>query len=204
MLTTKAVLDRVFTRIKDNSGALRAKMLGWLDSAMRSAWVERRWVFLDTSATLTLTSSVITLPANFGDETFINVNGQYALTTADHLSPTEAMKADSRGGEVYGYTKTGTAITLHPATTGSVVLYYTAKVPDAGYSDDTTETIFPMEFLPLFERSLLAAFYEYDVDADRLPVGIQLDAEQLKKLKKLDNSRRPLPQLNSGGMVREK
>lgn len=204
MLTTKSVLDRVFTRIKDNSGTLRAKMLGWLDSAMRDAWIERRWVFLEKSVTLTITSSAITLPADFGDETFMNVNGLYALTVGDHLSPTEAMKADFRGGEVYGYTKTSTTLTFHPATTGSVVLHYMAKMPDAGYEDGITDTIFPMEFLPLFERSLLTAFYEYDVNADLLPNGVRLDEVQLRKVKKADNLRRPLPPLNPQGMVRER
>jgi len=204
MLTTQAVLDRVFTRIKDNSSTLRVKMLGWLDSAMRDAWSERAWIFLDKSVTLTLSGGSITLPADFGDETFLNVGDQYALTTGDKLTPTEALKADVRGGDVWGYTISSTAITLHPATTGTVTLYYTAKMPDAGYADDTTETIFPMEFLPLFERSLLAAFYEYDVDADRMPLGIQLDTEHLRKLKKLDNGRKPLPQLNNRGLVREK
>jgi hypothetical protein len=204
MLTTTAVLDRAFTRIKDNSSALRVKMLGWLDSAMRDAWGERTWIFLEKSVVLTLVNGAITLPADFGDETFLNVGGLYALTTADKLTPTEALKADVRGGDVWGYTLSSTAITLHPATTGTVTLYYVAKMPDAGYADDSTETIFPMEFLPLFERSMLAAFYEYDVDADRLPTGVQLDAEHLRKLKKLDNSRKPLPQLNTYGLVREK
>jgi len=204
MLTTQAVLDRVFTRIKDNSSTLRVKMLGWLDSAMRDAWSERAWIFLDKSVTLTLSGGSITLPADFGDETFLNVGDQYALTTGDKLTPTEALKADVRGGDVWGYTISSTAITLHPATTGTVTLYYTAKMPDAGYADDTTETIFPMEFLPLFERSLLAAFYEYDVDADRMPLGIELDTEHLRKLKKLDNGRKPLPLLNNRGLVREK
>jgi len=204
MLTTKAVLDRVFTRIKDNSSTLRVKMLGWLDSAMRDAWSERAWIFLEKSVSLTLVNGAITLPADFGDETFLNVDGRYTFTTGDKLTPTEALKADVRGGDVWGYTLSDTAITLHPATDGTVTLYYVAKMPDAGYADDTTETIFPMEFLPLFERSLLVAFYEYDVDADRLPTGIQLDAEHLRKLKKLDNSRKPLPQINNRGLVREK
>lgn len=204
MLTTKAVLDRVFSRIKDNSSTLRVKMLGWLDSAMRDVCSERAWIFLDKSVTLTLSDGSATLPADFGDETFISVGGQYAFTTSDKLTPTAALRAGLLGGGVLGYTLTSTTLTLHPATTGDIVLSYVAKMPDAGYEDGTVDTIFPMEFLPLFERALLAAFYEYDVDADRLQLGIQLDAEHLRRLKKLDNGRKPLPPLSSQGLARDK
>lgn len=203
MLTTKSVLDRVFTRIKDNSGTLRVKMLGWLNSAMQDAWAERSWLFLEKKVDIAIVSNAITLPADFGDEVFISIGGIYIFTVADRLSPSEAAYADERGGDPYGYTKDSDTLVFHPSADGTATLTYTAQVPDAGYVDDTTETIFPLEFLPLFERVLLSAFYEYDVDADRLPVGLKMDADQLRRLKKLDNRRKPLPQLNRFGMVRE-
>jgi hypothetical protein len=201
-MNTKTVLDRVFTRIKDNSSTLRVKMLGWLNSVMQDVVNERAWLFLDKSVTLPITAGAIVLPADFGRETFIR-SGDYLFTIGDRLAPQEAALADSYGGDPHGYTVEGATITFHPATTGTASLSYTAAFPALGYFDSTDETLFPDEFLPLFAQYLLTCFYEYDVDADRLPVGLQVNAEQLRRMKKLDNQRKPLPQLNAKGLVRE-
>lgn len=200
-MNTKTVLDRVFTRIKDNSPTLRVKMLGWLNSAMQDVVNERAWLFLDKTVSLPITASAITLPADFGRETFISV-GYYLFTIGDRLTPEAAALADSYGGDPAGYTLDATVLTFHPSITGTANLTYTAAFPAAGYADDMTGTLFPDEFLPLFSQYLLTCFYEYDVDADRLPLGLQVNAEQLRRMKKLDNQRKPLPQLNAKGLVR--
>lgn len=201
-LTTKAVLDRVFNRVKDNSPSLRVKMTDWLNSAMQDAWAERSWLFLEKKVDLLITAGSITLPADFGDEIFIRIGNSFIFTTGDNLTPSDAVRWDVAGGDPQGYTTDDTALTFHPAVSGTATLTYTAKVPDVGYTDGTDATIFPREFLPLFERALLEAFYEYDVDTDRLPNGIRLNAEEMRRMKKLDNSRRPLPQLSTRGYVR--
>ena len=201
-MNTKTVLDRVFTRIKDNSATLRVKMLGWLNSAMQDVVNERAWLFLDKTVTLSITAGTITLPADFGRETFIRV-GDYLFTIGDRLTPQDAAIADGHGGDPHGYTLDATTLTFHNTLTGTAKLTYTATFPALGYDDGITDTLFPAEFLPLFERYLLTCFYEYDVDADRLPVGLQVNAEQLRRMKKLDNQRKPLPQLNRKGLVRE-
>lgn len=212
-MNTKTVLDRAFTRIKDNSATLRVKMLGWLNSAMQDVVNERIWLFLDKTVSLPITAGTITLPADFGREIFIKA-GYYLYTVGDRQTPQNAAIADIVGGSLhygyvsgsnYGYTLDASTLTFHPSIpldTTTAALTYTAAFPVAGYTDGE-DTLFPSEFLPLFERYLLTCFYEYDVDADRLPVGIQVNADLLRKMKKLDNQRKPLPQLNRKGMVRE-
>ena len=201
-LTTKAVLDRVFNRVKDNSPSLRVKMTDWLNSAMQSAWAERSWLFLEKKVDIAIVAGSITLPADFGDEIFIRIGNSFIFTTGDNLTPADAVRWDVAGGDPQGYTTDDTLLTFHPAVSGTATLTYTAKVPDVGYTDGTDDTIFPREFLPLFERALLEAFYEYDVDTDRLPNGIRLNTEEMRRMKKLDNGRRPLPQLSTRGYVR--
>ena len=200
-LTTKSVLDRVFSRIKDNSSTLRVRMLGWLNSTMQDAVSKREWTFLEKTVSLTITDNAITLPVDFDRELFIR-NGQYIFTVGDRLTAYMAAEADIAGGEPYGYTLDATSLTFHPSASGTAELTYQAVFPAAGYEDGTIPTIFPINWLPVFERCMITAFYEYDVDADRLPLSLQLDAEQIRAMKKLDNQRKAIPQLSPKGYVR--
>lgn len=201
-LTTKSVLDTFFSRVKDNSSTLRGKAVYWLRSAMRDVLNERAWVFLEkTTLALTITDGAITLPTDFGKEVFIRTSN-YLFTTKDRLTHEEAALADECGGDPVGYTLSASTITFHPAVTGTADLVYNATLPAAGYEDGTDPTIFPDEFEPLFERYLTTCFYEYDVDTDKMPLGVQLDAKMLRTLKKADNQRRAVPSLSAKGMVR--
>ncbi len=200
-LSTKSVLDRVFNRIKDNSPALRVKMLDWLNSGMQDVRNERSWLFLERKVDLPITGGAITLPTDFGDVVFIRVDN-FIFTTGDNLTPSEAARWDVAGGDPQGYTVDAIYLTFHAAVSGTASLTYAAQIPENGYLDSTDATFFPTEFLPLFERALLSAFFEYDVDTDRRPVSIKLDQQQLYRLKKLDNSRKPKPQLHPRGYVR--
>lgn len=202
MLTTKQILDSFFTTVKDNGSTLRARAIEWLHVLMMSAADERDWLFLKkTSAALTITANAVTLPADFSIEVCIAL-GTVLLTPKNKLTDEQAFAADNGEGGA-GYTIEGSALKLHGETTETTaVVTYIAHVPDAGYGDSTTATIFPAEFLPLFVRSLKTAFLEYDVDLDRLPVSLQLDAAELRRMKRLDNRRRPQIQPNSHGYVR--
>ena len=202
MLTTKQVLDTALSRSKDTSATLRAKMLIWLNSAMQDVVNDRNWTFLEKTVPLPIVGGQLPLPADFGGEIFIKT-GIYIFTVADRLTLSDAARWDAAGGDPHGYTiENDTTLTFHPTASGTATLTYTAQVPAAGYTDGATPTIFPQDFVPYFERELTAAFYEYDVDADRLPVGIQLSSDKYRTLKKLDNSRRPLPSLHPRGYVR--
>lgn len=201
-LTTKSVLDTFFSRVKDNSSTLRGKAVYWLCSAMQDVLSERAWVFLEkTTQALPITDGAVTLPTDFGKEVFIRT-GNYLFTTKDRLTHEEAALADDCGGDPVGYTLSDDAITFHPAVTGTADLTYNATLPVGGYEDGTTPTIFPETFSPLFERYLTTCFYEYDVDTDKMPLGVPLDAKMLRTLKKADNQRRAVPALNPKGMVR--
>lgn len=200
-LTTKSVLDRVFSRIKDNSPTMRVRMLGWLNSTMQDAVSKRQWTFLEKTASFAITDNAVTLPVDFDRELFIR-NGSYVFTVGDRLTPFMAAESDIAGGDPYGYTLDATTLTFHPSASGTADLTYLAVFPSAGYEDDATPTVFPQYWLPVFERAMLTAFYEYDVDADRLPVSLQLDAEQIRTMKKSDNQRKAIPQLSPKGYVR--
>lgn len=202
-LTTKQVLDKFFSRVRDNSAALRVKSLGWLNSLMTDVVNERPWLFLDKSASLAITANQITLPVDFGLESSIQI-GTYFLTSNDRFTPEDAFTVDqAAGGVVTGYTIEADTITFHPSATGTAVLHYTAQMPATDYTDGTDATLFPVEFIPLFERSLLTAFYEYDVDSERLPIGLAVDRAQMKRMKSLDNSRKALPKVNRNGYIRD-
>lgn len=202
-LTTKQVLDKFFNRTRDNSSTLRVKALGWLNSLMTDVVNERPWLFLNKYVTLTIAANKITLPADFGLESTIAVSG-VLLTDIDKLTEEEAFISDQGGGFIDGYTLDSTSITFHPSAEGAAVLNYSAQMPATDYVDSMAATIFPVEFIPLFERSLMTAFYEYDVDTDRLPLGLAVDKVQMSRMKKLDNSRKAIPKNNRNGFVRER
>ena len=198
-LTAKAVLDQVFSRIKDNSATLRVKMLAWLNSIVIDIANDRPWNFLEKSATITIANSTIVLPDDFSTESSITV-GDIILTPQNMLNAPDAFYWSQSSGTLVGYTINESGIVLYPTTTGTAILDYTARV--GGYSDDTTATVFPTEFLPLIERALLTAFYEYDVDTDRMPTSFQLDAKMLSSLKRFDNQRKSLYRSNPHGYKR--
>lgn len=203
-LTTKQVLDKFLSRVRDNSAALRVKSLSWLNSLMTDVVNERTWEFLNRSVTLTITNNQITLPADFSIERSIEV-GDYILTYANKLTDKEAFRSDqSQSGIVEGFTVEDGTITFHPSAEGSAILHYTAQIPSVGYADTAEATIFPLEFVTLFERALMTAFYEYDVNAELLPVGFGIDKTQMRRMKQLDNSRKAKPKVNSNGYIRER
>jgi hypothetical protein len=161
---------------------------------------ERAWNFLEKSATIAIVSNIIALPDDFGTEQYIKV-GEIILTPRNIINDVDAFYAHLEdAGELIGYFVNETGIELHASATGTAILGYTARVQT--YTDDVIDTVFPLEFLPLFERAVLTAWYEFDVDADRLPSSFQIDAVLLKKLKELDNKRKAAYQMNPHGYTK--
>ena len=200
-LTVKQVLDSVFSRLRTNSAEHRARMVHWLNSAMLQVVNEREWNFLEKTATIAIADNIIPLPDDFGNEISIQV-GDVILTSRHLITDTDAFYADLIDpNSLVGYSVQETGIEFHAAAAGTAILTYTARV--ATYADGDT-TVFPTEFLPLFERALLSAWYEYDVDEDRIPLSFQLEPKMLKQMKALDNRRRGMPRLNSNGFLRER
>ena len=93
-------------------------------------------------------------------------------------------------------------ITLHGANiTTPVTLAY--SIEPAAFTDTTSQTAWPGQCLPLFQRGLLDGFYEYDMD-ERAANSYQLNAAELSRLKKWDNLFRPKGQLDVRGYTRRK
>ena len=200
-LTTKAVLDAVFSRLRTNSVEHRARMVSWLNSAMLQVVNEpRAWNFLEKTATIAIADNIIPLPDDFGTENNIRI-GDIILTPRHIITDIDAFYADlTAPTSLIGYSVQETGIEFHSSATGNAILNYTARV--ATYTDSADATVFPTEFLPLFERAMLTAWYEYDVDADRLPLSFQLDARMMQQMKALDNRRKGMPQFESHGYKR--
>ena len=76
---------------------------------------------------------------------------------------------------------------------------YIRLIPAAADSD--TATVWPWRFLPMFERSLLSAYYEYDGDQRGMP-SLTLDRAELDLLKFADNMQKPIPKQSRKGFLR--
>lgn len=198
----KTILDNVLTRIPDNSAAMRAKCLIWLNEAMRAVIYEpREWEFSKKTVAGTITTNQITTPADFGRVLSITVDTTF-LTPDEELTAEEAFDIDQAGGDnPVGYTIDSGVITLHPAAAdGPATLAYVAGMP-TDYIDDAIDTIFPIEFSNLFTRAVVSVSYELEVD-ERTPTSLQLTAVELSKLKRLDNKRKATAKLTPAGYVK--
>jgi hypothetical protein len=199
----KTILDNVLTRIPDNSAAMRAKCLIWLNEAMRGLTSEpREWEFLKkTAAALPITANQITLPVDFGRVVSVQVDKTF-LTPDEELTDEEAFYVDQSGGAtIAGYTVETTTLTLHPTATGTATLSYVSGMP-TDYIDDAIDTIFPIEFQNLLTRSVLAVAYETESD-EMTPGALQLASVELAKMKRLDNKRKATPKISVSGYIRD-
>lgn len=204
-LTTASVLDTTQTMISDQTAAMRARMLSWLNLIMQMVVNEpREWEFLKKSAALPITANVITLPADYSDFESLTV-GAYFFTPRYMLTAAEEFQVTADGGTVpTGFVineKTGTLTILPGTAETSATLAYKAGMPATDYTDGATATIFPAEFKPLFVRYLLTARNEFD-EEDQLPISLKLSSGDMKTMKTLDNKRKAIPALNSHGYIR--
>lgn len=191
MLNVSAILNDAQSQITDASAETRARMVSWLNTAMQKLAIERDWNFLRVYLPAqTLTSSQLTLPSDFarvesikGDDWFYDLYKQ--------LTPAEITTAD-------GYTVDSTYITLYPEKTGTADLRYIRTVPT--YTDDTNDTIFPEYCQDFLVRAVVTAYYEFDFD-ERLPAGMNAEAQSLKALKHLDNRLKPQARYFNGRLV---
>lgn len=197
MLSTDDILTAAIGRQHDTSTALRAKAVYWLNEAIQLLVHERRWSWLEKTATISIASDTATLPDDFDRFVFVKTDDWYLerhkqLSKGDAELDTDTDLIVTDDPIPYGFVISSTAITFHAGcsddTGGS--LTYIQTVPD--YTDSTDDTILPDMCKPLLVRSLVSALYEYDKDPRGIP-SIQLDAMLLSKLKKRDNAERPLP-----------
>jgi hypothetical protein len=185
-LNIAGILTDTQTHIIDNTTTMRAKLLNWLNDVIRGFLSEpRSWWFLRKTATVTVTSGVVTLPADFGELVSIAC-GSFIFTPVNNLTYEEQFEGGS------GYILTATTLTLYPtpSETSATLVYTVSTATD--FTDVATETFLPRECAPYLKRQLLAVYYEYDND-ERLSMAYQLAATELRKLKAIDNLRKPVP-----------
>lgn len=205
-LTTADTLDAILARIPDNTAAMRARCLGWLNSCMRDViHSPTNWEWLKTTTTaLSLTAAAASLPVDFGKLIGAQVtNGttKYLFTAADEYDLTEAFLALEAGGTTpTGFMLDNNKITFFPTATGTVTLTYDPGM-NADYTDGAGATLFPYEFKNLFIRTVTSIYYEYVKD-EGVVISLGLDAEELKKMKRLNNARRATPKINTSGYIR--
>ena len=180
-VTTKGILDDVQTLISDNSAALRARMLTWLNNIFQRTAIAFPWNCLLKTASISVTTNAITLPADFREVDSIVV-GTVTLTTDDEVVDKDGYLWSGGGTTPIGYTIVGSTLTFVPGTAASTVsLRYIQEVP--AYADGTSATLFTQKFSPLFQRGLLDIYYEYDAD-ERIAgkVDIPLNTDLVKNL----------------------
>lgn len=205
MINTGTVLTAVQTRIHDNSTALRAKMLEWLNQTIATMAAERDWEFMKKTAARVVTANAILKPddyARFRYAQTLATGLEFHLKEANRLTDEEAFEMTDPNAvdpAAQGFTESSTSIIFYPGTTAdTVTLGYVCTVPE--YADNA-ETILPDKFGNLLKRSVLSAYYEYDVDERAIP-SMSLDQQELDRLKSEENRRKPIPKRSARGYLR--
>lgn len=203
-LKAKDILDKVATRIIDDSAETRVRMMSWLNDGMRSILREpREWWFLRGEASIAVVSGAMVLPSDFGEVVAIEL-GSTILGKNNLLSTKEAFDWEQSGGNVAaGYTLDATNLYLVPAPTNGTAVFTYIKKQTTDLTDVATDTIFPIECAEYLKRFVLTSFYEFDVD-DRLPYSRQILEVELRALKAYDNRQKPIPKRNPHGYTRER
>lgn len=195
-LSPDRVLDDTLTMIQDNSTTLRVKLLSWFNLLVYKVMNERRWNSLQKKlASQTITSNTVTLPSDF--ESIVNIVGTNFFFDNNYLLSDEDIFLSQQGATSIsaiptGFGISGSTLTFYPATSDTTCdIKYNPYITSA-YQDNITETIFPVQFLPLFVRTLVSIYDEFDAD-DRTPLSISLNPQELSNIKKWDNQFQPLP-----------
>lgn len=188
MITTAQILDMAQSMVTDNTATSRAKMLTWLNVGMQDIASRRDWLFLQKTATITLTDGYSDWP--------VDCQRPVSFTIGDEcIYPSDRMSDQDEARQIYGgYLGTRVAtdadgFTVSPAA-DSCVLKYIITVPT--YTDSATETVFPVEMMDVLWRLCVVRFYEFDFD-ERTPGAGQMFEQSLRLAKKWDNKHKPLP-----------
>jgi len=198
---TADILDSAMTKWADNSTALRALALGWLNEVIREVLNQpRTWWFLKTGSTLTIAANAITIPSGVGQ--VLSIEGtDFFLTPADQMTDEEVYDLGDDTSDVpIGYTQTATTITFYPSATGNVTLRYEADVT-ADLADSTSDIIFPIAFRNLLICGVRAHYYDYDKDG-RYGKEEALFGHHLALVKAWDNTLKPTIRQNPHGYTR--
>ena len=200
-LTGKAILDAAMSHIQDKSTGMRSALTVWLNALFQKTHTERDWLFLHTAQGVTIEENKIIKPSDFGRLIYVQGSGwhldaKHRLTDRESYEFTDDNAADPTPA---GFEEMATMLILRPGASGSAYLKYVKLIPAA--ADSTNPTVWPWSFLPLFERSLVTAYYEYDSD-QRGMISLQLDPKELDRLKFDDNRQKPVPKQSRKGFLK--
>jgi len=191
----KNVLNAVQARVHDNSTQTRGRMLSWFMDIVELLAIERSWYCLIKSTPVATTDGVLATINNYEQILSITDDSTYFLDTGDRLTLEEAFKVNAKGGSTpVGFTELDGVITLAPVP-GDGQVSVTYKRGQQVYLDDDIDTIWPSNFKPLFVRTILTAFYEFDTD-QRLIGSVALDSTIINILKRWDNQFQPMPKMS--------
>lgn len=187
-MTTTFLLDNTVTAIQDTSATLRARLLNWLNDAIQSIALERDWLCLRQTVACPVSGKSITKPSDYGRMVEMRGDGtQWVLTDQHHLSDTSYYGMQNSNGvwnSPIGWVEDATTITLLNVP-GTATIYLT-YIPELGTYAEGATIPFPIRFSNWFQRAVLTAYYEYDMD-ERYAFSAQQTGEELKKLKHNEN-----------------
>lgn len=202
-LTGAGIINDALSMVQDQSPALRAKMLTWLNIAAQQLATIRPWLWLNSAVTITPVNNAITKPADFGQFKYLNLPTFAVYDDRNRLTPGEAFQADnSNAGYAFpvGFTEESNTITLHGAS-WSVPTTMGYTVEPSTIADTATATIWPVKCRSYFMRRVLDAYYEYDMD-DRKGNSDLNQMQEVKELKGWDNNQKPKTQNSRHGYRR--
>ena len=205
-LTPKGILDRVSSRIEDNSPDLRAKLLGWLNQVAQDVAetkVNGPWEFLKkTKSNLTIADNMIAKPSDFDRVVNIKIGAARFLEEKHKLSDEEAYRYTDENAVnpvPAGFTVNDTSIVFWPGATGTADLKYVCEVPE--YVDDSNNTVFPVQMVNVLAYGVLNHYFEYDADP-QFANAPTLYQYHLARARRWDNAFKPMPRLNRHGYMR--
>jgi len=153
-----------FIRLAEADLQVRAKLSQW-----------------DTSATVSLTTGVGSLPSDFAQAITVTYGaGDY---TIDYLPNTQfdAYAAGDESGEPEYFTIRGTSLRVYPYVTGDVTLAYTARFTALSNSATTNSllTLFPDAYL----HGSLASAYSFLMNPEKVAEHMSLFEGAVKRIR---------------------
>jgi len=176
----------------------RATMVVWFNEVVDDILSQpRTWFFLTQPLTLTVTNSVITIPAGVSEILSIKACSVF-FTKINQLGQKEANRPGA-----YGYTLSADGSTVTLYTSSIINGTATVSVEQDITTDyaDNADTIFPSAFQGLFLSGLRKQAFYVDKDGRYTAEGVEYDT-QMGQCKAWDNRNKPRAHSTRKGYVR--
>ena len=208
MINTESILNDAISQIADQSTAMRAKLLIWLNNVMQDvagAKVKKPWKWLVEELTdQTLSGNAIARPSDYKYLYSVKSGSDWILTQKHIMTEDEIFTytdTTATNPTPIGYDETSMEIVFYPGATGTCDLKYIKEVPE--YSDSPSDTIFPLYMKNVLIQGTLAVYYDYDEDVRASKAAGQY-GYLLGKAMKEDNISNPIyAPYNRRGYIRK-